>query len=264
MGIAHLLGQLGVGPAGSIERALLLLAKAADKTNIHAPQPSYVYSLLLLSQFNPYPHPIPTSLLISLNLIQWGNSLPDPLLLAKSHLEKSAFYHYLPAQYKLAHCYEFAMPCPLFGCDPLLSVQWYSLASQAGEVEADMALSKWFLCGAEGAFEKDEQLAYMFAEQAVKQGLPSVMFVMGYYSEVGIGTPGGKNLGAAREWYEKARRGGNQDAEERLVALANVRAEPGGGAQGGGGRGLSRTEHEVITESRLGRGLSRGLSSNSK
>ena len=37
-----------------------------------------------------------------------------------------------------------------FPFDPLMSVQWYSLASQAGEAEADMALSKWFLCGAEG------------------------------------------------------------------------------------------------------------------
>jgi len=28
-----------------------------------------------------------------------------------------------------------------------------------------MALSKWFLCGAEGAFEKDEALAVTFAEK---------------------------------------------------------------------------------------------------
>lgn len=28
-----------------------------------------------------------------------------------------------------------------------------------------MALSKWFLCGAEGAFEKDESLALTFADK---------------------------------------------------------------------------------------------------
>lgn len=28
-----------------------------------------------------------------------------------------------------------------------------------------MALSKWFLCGAEGAFEKDEALAVTFADK---------------------------------------------------------------------------------------------------
>ena len=39
------------------------------------------------------------------------------------------------------------------------------LASQQGEAEADMALSKWFLCGADGAFEKDEGLAVTFADK---------------------------------------------------------------------------------------------------
>lgn len=65
-----------------------------------------------------------------------------------------------------------------FVFDPLLSVQYYSLASRQGEVEADMALSKWFLCGSGGAaaaagadvqsgggFEKDQALALTFAEK---------------------------------------------------------------------------------------------------
>lgn len=51
--------------------------------------------------------------------------------------------------------------------DQKISVKlwFFSLASQQGEAEADMALSKWFLCGAEGAFEKDENLAFVFAEK---------------------------------------------------------------------------------------------------
>jgi TPR repeat protein len=104
-----------------------------------------------------------------------------------------------------------------FPFDPLLSVQWYS---QAGEAEADMALSKWFLCGAEGAsffraclplslvlydspltlrpgaFDKDESLARTFVAKAAAKGLPSGEFAMGYYNEVGIG--GGQDLGEAR------------------------------------------------------------------
>ena len=76
-----------------------------------------------------------------------------------------------------------------------------SLASQQGEIEADMALSKWFLCGAEGSFEKDEGLAFTFAEKAARKGLPSAEFAMGYYSEVGIGGP--KDLESARKWYTK-------------------------------------------------------------
>ena len=71
-------------------------------------------------------------------------------------------------QYKLGHAYEFAQPP--FSFDRLLSIQYYSLASQHGEIEADMALSKWFLYGAEGGFEKDEALAFGFAEKRLGRG----------------------------------------------------------------------------------------------
>ncbi|KAJ7857321.1 hypothetical protein B0H14DRAFT_2751647, partial [Mycena olivaceomarginata] len=59
-----------------------------------------------------------------------------------------------------------------------------------------MALSKWFLCGAEGAFDKDESLARTFAAKAAAKGLLSGEFAMEYYNEVGIG--GGLDLGEAR------------------------------------------------------------------
>ena len=64
-----------------------------------------------------------------------------------------------------------------------------------------MALSKWFLCGAEGHFEKDETLAYTFAEKAARKGLPTAEFAMGYYNEVGVGVK--KDVGMAKRWYEK-------------------------------------------------------------
>jgi len=102
----------------------------------------------------------------------------------------------------LGHAYEFAQhPFPF---DALLSVQYYSLASQQGEIEADMALSKWFLCGSEGAFDKDESLAFTFAEKAARKGLPSAEFAMGYYTEVGVG--GSKDIEAARKWYTRVSR----------------------------------------------------------
>jgi hypothetical protein len=40
-----------------------------------------------------------------------------------------------------------------------------------------MAISKWFLCGADSAFEKDEALTWMFAEKAVRKGLLSATFM---------------------------------------------------------------------------------------
>ena len=104
-----------------------------------------------------------------------------------------------------------------------------------------MALSKWFLCGAENSFEKDEGLAYIFAEKAASKGLASAEFAMGYYCEVGIGRPGAaKDIPKAVSWYEKARSHGNADATDRLQAL-----------QASSTQSLSRQEHDAITENKL-------------
>ncbi|KAK7014138.1 hypothetical protein VNI00_019375 [Paramarasmius palmivorus] len=228
MGMACLLGQLNQ-PA-NVDRALSLLKGAAIASSLDAPQPAYVYALLLLGEFTQAsvpPHLLPPT----------GQAQAE----AKQHLERSAYLHFPPAQYKLGHAYEFAVPPWEF--DSLMSVEWYSRASQNGEVEADMALSKWFLCGssvegksAEEGFEKDESLARIFAEKAAKRGLPSAEFAMGYYAEVGVG--GVKDLGEARAWYEKAAAHGNTDAGDRLSAIAQSQH-------------LTRAEHDSITESKL-------------
>ena len=86
---------------------------------------------------------------------------------------------------------------------------WFRLAAQLGDPEADMALSKWFLCGSEGAFDKDEALAVKHAEKVCCYLIvPSPWclwcrrkreFAMGYYSEVGIGIP--KDIDVAKDWY---------------------------------------------------------------
>src|ERR1700759_724431 len=134
--MAHLMGQLGL-PA-SPEQALPLLHRAATLSSLECPQPAYVYALLLLNEFTQ----------VSVQQHLFAPFIPPgstTQLEARKHLERAAYLHFAPAQYKLGHAYEFAeSPFPF---DALLSVQYYSLASQQGEVEADMALSKWFLCG---------------------------------------------------------------------------------------------------------------------
>ncbi|THU83516.1 hypothetical protein K435DRAFT_689452 [Dendrothele bispora CBS 962.96] len=241
MGMAHLLGQLGL-PV-SIETALPLLQRAALTSTIESPQPAYVYALLLLGEFTQAN--VSPALFIQLQLLpphllhlpHNNPSAPHPGVLqeAKVHMDRSAYLHFPPAQYKLGHAYEFATPPWEF--DALMSVEWYSRASQQGESEADMALSKWFLCGSRG-FDKDEKLARVFAEKAAKKGLPSAEFAMGYYSEVGIG--GKKDVGEATAWYIKARDHGNTDAADRLSALSASNPQS-----------LSRAEHDTITESKL-------------
>lgn len=190
MGMAHLMGQLQL-PA-SAEIALPLLNRAATLATVEVPQPAYVYGLLLLADFSHIS--IPPQFFAP--FIPQGSTLQAE---ARKHLERAAYLNFAPAQYKLGHAYEFATPP--FPFDALLSVQYYSLASQQGETEADMALSKWFLCGSEGAFEKDEGLAWTFAEKAARKGLPNAEFAMGYYAEVGVGGP--KDVEAAKKWYQK-------------------------------------------------------------
>lgn len=223
MGMAHLLGQLGLPPNPAA--ALPFLQRAATLASTTTPQPAYVYALLLLGEFSAAS--LPTSLLPQLPIAQSE---------ARRHLERAAYLGFAPAQYKLGHAYEFASPP--FPFDALLSVQYYSLASQQGEVEADMALSKWFLCGAEGAFDKDESLAFTFAEKAARRGLPSAEFAMGYYKEVGVG--GEKDIQESMKWYSLAAEHGNTDAVERIAALNQIIPQA-----------LSRQEHDTITETQL-------------
>ncbi|KAF8551297.1 hypothetical protein OG21DRAFT_1605373 [Imleria badia] len=127
-------------------------------------------------------------------------------------------FHPDPHHCKLGHThtYESALPPFLFGA--LLSVQYW-------EVKADTALSKWFLCGAEGTFDQDENLAFKFAERRV------------CYGEIGVG--GTKDIGAARMWYQLADHG-NADTMERLAVLSQLSPQS-----------LSREEHDTITEFKL-------------
>ncbi|KAJ7604261.1 hypothetical protein FB45DRAFT_957597 [Roridomyces roridus] len=239
LGTAHLLGQLGL--QASPEEALNNLSRAAVRASLQCAAPAYVFALLLLGEFTTSgsgPEParpvgVPPQLLPA--YLPAGQSKEA---YARALLERAAALHFAPAQYKLGHAFEFAVPVGAFPFDPLLSVQWYSLASQAGEAEADMALSKWFLCGAEGAFDKDESLARTFAGKAAAKGLASGEFAMGYYAEVGIG--GGVDVAAARGWYEKAAAHGNNDAKERLKALALAVPQT-----------LGRTEHDALTGDKL-------------
>ena len=125
--MARLMGQLDL-PVDP-ERAMPLLHRAATLATLAVPQPAYVYALLLLDDFAHIGTSLPASLFAP--YLPSGVSASEE---AQKHLERAAFLHFSPAQYKLGHSYEFARPPCAF--DPLLSVQYYSLASQAGEAEA--------------------------------------------------------------------------------------------------------------------------------
>ncbi|PKI84147.1 hypothetical protein MVES1_002257 [Malassezia vespertilionis] len=231
MGMANILGQLDM-PV-SMQEGVQFLRSAADLSTVDTPHPAYIYGLLLAGELNSVHVPIA---LLAESSAQ-ARSVTRPMLAprARSYLQRAAYLNLSSAQYKCGWCYEHAQLS--FPFDPLLSVQYYSAASRGGEPDADMALSKWFLCGAEGCFDKNESLAWTFAERAAKYHLPTAQFALGYYLEVGIGTS--IDLDAAKAWYIKAAAQGNDDAKSRLEALQRSQDA------------LSRTQHQAYLQSRM-------------
>ncbi|CAG8530730.1 3258_t:CDS:2 [Paraglomus occultum] len=192
------------------KQALIYLKQAAAKANEDCPEGAYIYGMMLAKEWKTV-------------------KVPDDLVTpdhdaAREYIQRAAHLGYPPALYKMGVCHEYgALGCPY---DPTMSVQYYERAAEKGEVEANMALSKWYLCGAEGYFEQNEALAYQHAEKAASKGLPAAEFAMGYFHEVGVFVQA--DLQKANAWYTKAAAHGNVDAKSRL----------------GRGGTITRREHE--------------------
>ena len=194
---------------------------AAQTCDQNAPQGAYVYGMLLvgeLPQIN-----IPEHLLLASDVDT-----------ARIHVEKAAYLGFAKAQVKMGSAYEL---CQL-GCDfnPVLSLHYYALAAHQGEPEAEMSISKWFLCGHEGVFEKNDELAFSYAQRAAQSGLPTAEFALGYFYEVGIFVP--VDIKEARVWYVKAAKGGNKDASGRIESISRSKT-------------LSRKDHETVAIARI-------------
>lgn len=166
-------------------------------------------------------------------------SVPEPYLtpdlnIARVNIEKAAYHGFAKAQVKMGAAYEL---CQL-QCDfnPALSLHYNALAARQGEPEAEMAISKWFLCGHEGVFEKNDELAFTYAQRAAQSGLPTAEFALGYFYEVGIFVP--VDIREARSWYAKAAASGNKDASGRIDSISRSKT-------------LSRKDHEKVAISRI-------------
>ena len=91
------------------------------------------------------------------------------------------------------------MNCPI---DPRQSICWYSSAAVQGEHQSELALSGWYLTGAEGVLQQSDTEAYLWARKAAQAKLAKAEYAMGYFTEVGIGCPA--NLDEAKRWYWKS------------------------------------------------------------
>lgn len=146
---------------------------------------------------------------------------------------KGAYLGHPAAQYKLGSCYEYGT----LGCvvDPRKSIAWYSRAAEQGDPEGELALSGWYLTGAEGILPQSDQEAFLWAQKAAQKGLAKAEFAVGYYVETGIGTA--KDVQEAKKWYLRAAEQGQKRAMARLAELKKM---PNGPGNGGGAKELQK------------------------
>ncbi|KAF5612420.1 chitin synthase activator [Fusarium subglutinans] len=199
MGMMSLLGQHGEDK--DTINGLKRIMASADSSDEDAPQGSYVYGMLIARE-------LPD---ISISEVL----LPHDPPAAKMYIEKSAYLGFAKAQLKMGQAYELChLDCNF---NPSYSLYYYGLAAKQGIPEAFLGVSRWFLFGYEGAFAKNESLAYKYAQQAAAGGLATGEFAMGYYNEIGIHVE--KNWAEARRWYQLSADHGNEDAVRRLESL---------------------------------------------
>ena len=119
---------------------------------------------------------------------------------AKQLFVQAAELGYKFSQYRLGRACEYGwMGCPI---DPRLSISWYSKAAIQEEHQSELALSGWYLTGADGVLQQSDTEAYLWARKAATAGLAKAEFAMGYFTEVGIGCPPSSE--EAKRWYWRA------------------------------------------------------------
>ncbi|KAL9602941.1 MAG: hypothetical protein Q9219_001466 [cf. Caloplaca sp. 3 TL-2023] len=218
LGMMTLLGQHG--QQLDYRHGIELIKRAADTADENAPQGAYVYGMLLARELKQISIP--------------DQILPFDSVAARFNIEKAAYLGFAKAQTKMGAAYEL---CQL-GCefDPALSLHYNALASRQGEPEADMAISKWFLCGHKDLFEKNDELAFVYAKRAAQTGLPTAEFAMGYFYEVGIHVP--SELNVAKSWYAKAADHGYIEAVSRIEGISRSKT-------------LSKKDHQDVAIARI-------------
>jgi TPR repeat protein len=147
--------------------------------------------------------------------------IPD-LNYARELFTQAAQYGYAPSQFKLGLAYENGfLNCPV---DPRRSIAWYSKAAEQGDVEAEFALSGWYLTGAEGVLPQSDSEAYLWARKAADRGNAKAEYAVGYYTETGTGVR--QNLEEAKRWYMRAAAQNYRRAMQRLTELKYGGASP--------------------------------------
>ncbi|KAL4995545.1 hypothetical protein BDV10DRAFT_128625 [Aspergillus recurvatus] len=134
---------------------------------------------------------------------------------ASQLLHQASELGYKYSQFRLGQAYEYGqLGCPV---DARQSIMLYSAAAAQGEHQSELALSGWYLTGAEGILQQSDTEAYLWARKAAASGLAKAEYAMGYFTETGIGVTA--HLEDAKRWYWRAAAQGFPKARERLEEL---------------------------------------------
>ncbi|KAK9332384.1 hypothetical protein V1520DRAFT_335384 [Lipomyces starkeyi] len=198
LGVIYLKGLDGQEPDHELSRAYLRIA--AENSDEDVPTPAYVYGQILVGEDS-----------------DWTGSshiISKDLDLGRKFIERAAYLGCVAAQVRMGIAYQ----TKGLGCDyhPAISLHYYAIASRAGDSDAYIGLSSWFVIGDEDVFEKNEKRAFDYAKNAADLGNPRGYFALAYYYEVGIYVK--EDTEEARKYYMKAAALNNPEAIERLSA----------------------------------------------
>jgi TPR repeat protein len=125
---------------------------------------------------------------------------------------KACEFGYAPSLYRVGCAYEYGqMGCAI---NPMRSIEHYRAAAKHGYAEAELALSGWYLTGAEGVIEQNDAEAFRWAQFAAEKNLARAEFALGHYYEKGIGVKA--DIEQAKYWYNRASLGGSERAKLRM------------------------------------------------
>ncbi|KAJ2270241.1 hypothetical protein IW137_001573, partial [Coemansia sp. RSA 1287] len=84
-----------------------------------------------------------------------------------------------------------------------------------------LALSGWYLTGAEPHLPQNDVEAFLWARRAADRKLAKAEYAVGYYYECGIGVAH-PDVNEAQKWYLKAAHQNNRRAANRLKELKQM------------------------------------------
>ncbi|KAI8887371.1 HCP-like protein [Backusella circina FSU 941] len=232
--------ELGIGTNQDNSRALSFYRKAATYSHVGS---MYKLGIILLRGYCGQSKSIREALswlqraaacssenphaLHALAMLQLEEGCPDTNLIADAAyaidlLHAAARLDYVPSQIKLGELYEAGRWVEE---DDAQSIYWYTKAAQAGNPDAALALSCWYLTGSCGILEQSDQEALLWAYKAAtskvadRWTVAKALFLVGIYIENGATS----SREDATPWFRRAAALGHKGAADKMKGK-NVKA----------------------------------------